>query len=160
RRAPAVPFLPAAMHGRPVIAVAACYAGAIEAGGRGLRPLRAVGPPPLQPVAPQPHPAPPAQFDAAGPHRGRPYSTAWGLPALGDDVAEVLVAHATAATSPLSYCVIFQLGGAIGRVGEDETAYSRRGMGHDVNINAVWTPDDPAPARHVRWARDFWSALE
>ena len=66
----------------------------------------------------------------------------------------------SAATSPLSYCIIFQLGGAVSRVGEDETAYSHRSLGHNVNINAVWTPHDSAPERHIRWAQDFSSALE
>jgi FAD/FMN-containing dehydrogenase len=160
RRAPAVPFLPAAMHGLPVIAVTACYAGSIEEGERVLRPLRMFGSPMLDLIAPKPYLAHQAMFDATVPHGWHYYWKSWELPALDDDVAEALVAHASAATSPLSYCVIFQLGGAIGRVGEHETAYARRGMGHNVNINAVWTPDDPSPARHVRWARDFWSALE
>jgi hypothetical protein len=29
-----------------------------------------------------------------------------------------------------------------------------------VNINAVWTEDDPVGERHVAWARDFFSALQ
>jgi FAD/FMN-containing dehydrogenase len=29
-----------------------------------------------------------------------------------------------------------------------------------VNVNAVWTEDDPEPERHVGWARDFFSALQ
>ena len=160
RRAPAVPFLPAAMHGMPVIAVSACYAGPIEEGERVLRPLRLFGSPLIDLIAPKPYLAHQAMFDATVPHGWHYYWKSWEVPALDDDVAEVLIAHASAVTSPLSYCIIFQLGGAIGRVGEDATAYGRRGMGHNVNINAVWTPDDPSPARHVRWARDFWSALE
>jgi FAD/FMN-containing dehydrogenase len=29
-----------------------------------------------------------------------------------------------------------------------------------VNINAVWTEDDPEPERHIAWARDFFDALQ
>ena len=29
-----------------------------------------------------------------------------------------------------------------------------------MNINAVWTEDDPEGERHVAWARDFFSALQ
>ena len=29
-----------------------------------------------------------------------------------------------------------------------------------ISRYAVWTPADPSPERHVRWAREFWSALE
>jgi FAD/FMN-containing dehydrogenase len=65
-------------------------------------------------------------------------------------------------TSPRSdEIVLIDLSGATdGRVGEQETAYAHRDMGLNVNINAVWTPGDPSPGRHVDWAREFWSALE
>jgi hypothetical protein len=29
-----------------------------------------------------------------------------------------------------------------------------------VNINAVWTPEDPDAERHIRWARDYFAALQ
>jgi hypothetical protein len=29
-----------------------------------------------------------------------------------------------------------------------------------VNINAVWTEDDPEPERHIAWARDFFDAMQ
>ena len=29
-----------------------------------------------------------------------------------------------------------------------------------MNINAVWTEDDPEGERHVAWARDFFSAMQ
>jgi hypothetical protein len=160
RRAPAVPFLPPAMHGLPVIVVTACYSGSIEEGERVLRPLRTFDSPLVDLIAPKPYLTHQAMFDATVPHGWHYYWKSWELPMLGDDVAEVLVGHAAAATSPLSYCIIFQLGGAVGRVGEDQTAYGRRSIAHNVNINAVWTPDDATPARHIDWARDFWSALE
>jgi FAD/FMN-containing dehydrogenase len=160
RRAPTAPFLPEAVHGTPVIAVNVCYAGSIDAGERLLRPLRTFGSPLVDLIAPKPYLAHQAMFDATVPHGWHYYWKSWEAPALDDDVAEILVAHAAAVTSPLSYCIIFQLGGAIGRVDEAATAYGRRDMGYNININAVWTPADPAPAQHVGWARDFWSALE
>ena len=43
---------------------------------------------------------------------------------------------------------------------EDETAFSQRHAAHNVNINAVWTEDDPEGERHVAWARDFFSAMQ
>jgi FAD/FMN-containing dehydrogenase len=160
RRAPALPFLPEAIHGMPVIAVTVCYAGPIAEGEQVLRPLRTFGPPLVDLIAPKPYATLQGLFDATVPHGWHYYWKSWDLPALSDDVIDVLMAHASAATSPLSYCIIFQLGGAVSRVGEDETAYSHRSLGHNVNINAVWTPHDSAPERHIRWAQDFSSALE
>ena len=45
-------------------------------------------------------------------------------------------------------------------MGEDETAFSQRDAAHNVNINAVWTEDDPEGERHVAWARDFFAAMQ
>jgi Berberine and berberine like len=52
------------------------------------------------------------------------------------------------------------LGGALGRVAEGETAFSQRGAAHNVNINAVWTEDDPEADRHIGWARGFFDAMQ
>ena len=51
------------------------------------------------------------------------------------------------------------LGGAIARVGEEESAYSNRNAVHNINIIAAWEPDDPEAERHVEWVCDFWSAM-
>jgi FAD/FMN-containing dehydrogenase len=82
------------------------------------------------------------------------------LPPLTDEAIHTLVEHASALTSPKSYCIVFQLGGALNRVGAEEAAYSQRNAAHNVNINAVWTGDDPEPERHIAWARDFFDAMQ
>ena len=82
------------------------------------------------------------------------------LPPLTDDAIDTLVEHGSALTSPKSYCIVFQLGGALTRVGAEDTAYSQRDAAHNVNINAVWTEDDPEPERHIAWARDFFDAMQ
>jgi FAD/FMN-containing dehydrogenase len=45
-------------------------------------------------------------------------------------------------------------------VGEDETAFSQRDAAHNVNINAVWTEEDPNAERHIAWARDFFNTMQ
>jgi hypothetical protein len=72
------------------------------------------------------------------------------LPALTNDAIDALVEHSSAPTSPKSYAIVFQLGGALARVGEDETAFSQRDAAHNVNINAVWTEEDPDMRRGPR----------
>src|SRR5215217_5260955 len=42
---PPVPFLPAEMHGVPVVAIAVCYAGSLEEGEKVLQPIREFGSP-------------------------------------------------------------------------------------------------------------------
>lgn len=63
-------------------------------------------------------------------------------------------------TSPRSYTLLFQLGGALGRVPEDATAYPQRDAAFNVNVNAVWLPGDEGREKHIRWTRDFFAALE
>jgi hypothetical protein len=95
-------------------------------------------------------------LDATVPHGWHYYWKSWDLPKLTDHTIDVLVEHTWALTSPLSYCIVFQLGGAVARVSEDETAYSHRDLGFNLNINAVWTADDLDSEKHIRWARAFW----
>jgi hypothetical protein len=99
-------------------------------------------------------------FDPAVPHGWHRYWKSVELPPLTDDAIDTLVEHSSAFTSPRSYCIVFQLGGALGRVGEDATAFSQRDATHNVNINAVWTEEHPDAERHIAWARDFFDAMQ
>ena len=55
----------------------------------------------------------------------------------------------------------FQLGGAMSRVGEMETAFSGRSPAFDVNINGVWLPEGAEGASdHVAWVRSLFGELE
>jgi FAD/FMN-containing dehydrogenase len=158
--APPLPFLPEEVHGSPIVMVGACYAGSPDEGAEVVRPLKQFGRPIVDLLAPQPYTALQSMFDPLVPHGWHRYWKSVELPPLTDDAIDTLVERAAATTSPKSYTIVFQLGGALARVGEDETAYGQRDAAHNVNINAVWTEDDPGGDRHVAWARDFFSALQ
>ena len=54
--------------------------------------------------------------------------------------------------------VIRTLGGAVDRVGEDESAYPHRGARYNLSVDAAWT--DPAfDAAAIGWARSAWDAM-
>jgi FAD/FMN-containing dehydrogenase len=160
RRAPSLPLIPVELHGRPVAIVVVCYAGPVGEGEAALRPLRAVGSPLLDAIEARPYTELQALFDATVPHGWHYYWKSAELPLLGDDAIDTLVERAAAQTSPLSYCITFHLGGAVGRVAEDETAFSQRDATYNVNINGVWIDGDPEPERHVEWTRQFHAALK
>jgi FAD/FMN-containing dehydrogenase len=160
RQAPPLPILPPDLHGRPVVAIITCWAGDPEEGERALQPLRRFGTPLIDLIAPRPYVELQSLFNPAVPHGWHYYWKSWELPPLTDQAIDALVAQAAAITSPRSYIIVFQLGGAMTRVGEDDMAFGQRGEGHDVNINAVWLEDDPDPDRHTAWARDTYAALE
>ncbi len=160
RIAPPLPFLPRDVHGKPIVMVGACYAGPPQDGIEVVRPLKEFGTPIVDLLEPKPYTALQSMFDASVPHGWHYYWKSAEVPPLTDEAIDTLVEHASALTSPKSYCIVFQLGGAIGQVGPEETAYSQRDAAHNVNINAVWTEDDPEPERHIAWAREFFEAMQ
>jgi FAD/FMN-containing dehydrogenase len=155
-----LPFLPAEVHGKPIVMVGACYAGPPQEGIDVVRPLKEFGSPIVDLLEPKPYLALQSMFDPFVPHGWHRYWKSVELPPLTDEAIDTLVEHASAQTSPKSYCIVFQLGGALARVEEGETAFSQRDAAYNVNINAVWTEDDPEGERHVAWAREFFSALQ
>ena len=159
RRAPAVPFLPAELHGRPVVGIANCWIGDLDDGERFLEPLRRFGAPLIDLVTRKPWLAHQSMFDVTVPHGWHYYWKSTELPRLDDDMIDVIVSNSLKITSPLSYSVIFHLGGAVAAVPEDATAYSHRSVAHNININGVWLPDDPGAAEHTQWARRFFDEL-
>ncbi len=156
RKAPPAPWLPQHVHGRPVVMVAACYAGPIEEGERVLRPLRTFGQPLVDIIRPIPYSTHQGFFDASVPHGWHYYWKSHYLPALGDDAIETLAAHAWRMRSPRSYTIMFHLGGAIGRLSEDESAFSGRAAQHALNINGVWA--DPQGPDDTQWVREEFAA--
>jgi hypothetical protein len=160
RRAPSLPLLPPEVHGRPVVMIGVCYAGPIEEGEVVLRPLRTFGSPLVDAIGAKPYTTLQGLFDPTVPHGWHYYWKTAELPPLSDAAIETLVEHVAMQTSPLSYCITFQLGGAVSRVGEEETPFSQRDAAHNVKITAVWTADDTESERHIEWARRFHDALE
>jgi FAD/FMN-containing dehydrogenase len=160
RVAPPLPFLPQHVHGKPIVMIGSCYAGSPQDGSEVVRPLKEFGRPIIDLLEPRSYQALQSMFDPSAPHGWHYHWKSVELPPLTDDAIDTLVERAAALTSPRSYCIVFQLGGALNRVGAEETAYSQRSAAHNVNINAIWTADDPEPNRHIAWARDFFAALQ
>jgi len=158
RFAPALEIIPERLHGVPVATIVCCYAGADAAEGeRLLEPVRRLGAPLLDLVTVKPYSAHQATFDATVPHGLHYYWKSHYLDELGDGAIDAVVDHAWSHRSPRSYTIMFQLGGAVRRVPEDATAFSGRGAGYALNINAVALDADEC-ARQTDWARGLWEA--
>ncbi len=157
RRAPPLSMLPERVHGKPIVSIGVCYAGAIEDGARMVAPLRAFGSPLADLIQPMAYTTLQGLFDPTVPHGLLYYWKSHFLAGLSDRAVDALVSHAWRDDSPMSYAILFQLGGRVSRIGEDETAYSTRGAPYALNINAVWS--DPREAdSHIRWTREYWEA--
>jgi FAD binding domain/Berberine and berberine like len=159
RRAPALDFVPAELHGKHVVSIVCCYAGPIEKGEEVVRPLKEFGSPVLDLCEPKPYLAHQAMFDPSFPHGWHYYFRACDVAELTDEVIDITVDHSLRIQSPLTAFPIWQLGGAVARVGDADTAFNGRGAGHTFNITgATETADGFDEERD--WVRGFWSALE
>jgi FAD/FMN-containing dehydrogenase len=158
RLAPPLPGVPPDLVGRPVIAVVACWAGDVDDGERFLRPLRAFGTPALDLFAPKPFLAHQQMFDPSF-QRGRCYYVrSCDVAGLDDAVIDVMADYGSRITSPVSSIALWQLGGAVGRVADEDTAYSGRGAGFTFNINGNSLTTDGFEEQK-EWARGYWTAL-
>ena len=159
---PPLPVIPEDLHWRPAIAVACCYAGAVEDGERAVRALRRLGTPLVDLLSPTPYAAFQGALDDTVPHGWHYYWKATNLAGLTDDAIAVIADHAYAASSPRSYAAMFHMGGAVARVPHDATAYAGRDVAHNIIIDAVWLPDESGEhaAAETAWARRFLHALQ
>ncbi|GAC1325333.1 MAG: FAD-binding oxidoreductase [Chloroflexota bacterium] len=157
--APPAPFVPPEFHGAPVAAMLVCHLGSPEDAEKDIAPLRAFGPPALDMVGPIPYVAIQQIPDAGASWGFQVYTKSAQLTGLDDDAIDVLVAHAAEMTSPLSVVVLPAMGGAVSRVGVNDTAFNHRHSPYHITIFSLWT--DPVEAqRHIDWTRRFAEALQ
>ena len=159
RKAPPLDFVPPELHGKLVVAVACCYAGPVDEGMKVVRPLKAFGPPVLDLCEPKPYLAHQAMFDPSFPHGRWYYMRACDVAELTNDIIDITVEHSMQIRSALTTFPIWQMGGAVARVGEDHTAFNGRRAGHTFNITAVSETAEGFDEER-EWCRNFWSALK
>src|SRR6266516_672079 len=159
RKAPALPFVPDELHGKPVVMVICCYAGPVEEGEKVVRPMKEFGAPIIDLCVPKPYLAHQAMFDPSFPHHRWYYFKSCDVAELTDDVIDITVDHSQRIESPFTAFPIWQMGGAVSHRREDDSAFSGRNAGFTYNIGACTETADGFD-RERQWVRDFWSALE
>ena len=159
RIAPPAPFLPTAVHGKPVVGIGVCYAGSVQDAEPVVRPLKEFGSPLVDLVAPKPFIAHQTMLDAASPSGRRYYWKSAYFTDLNDEACATLVQHASQLSSPMTAVLLFQLGGAIQQVDEHASAAGNRDAAYVLNIQSAW--EDPGETdRHIAWTRAFWRDME
>lgn len=159
RRMLPLSFVPPELHGEHVLSIACCYAGPVEEGEEVVRPLREFGNPVLDACKAKPYLAHQGMFDAAFEHGWWYYFRSCDVAELSDDVIDVMVEHGSRIVSPITSIALWQMGGALARVGDSETAFNGRDAGFTFNINGNSKTADGFEAER-EWARGYWSALE
>ena len=158
RMAPPAPFLPTAIHGQPVVIIAACHAGSVEEGERVVAPLRRFGEPLADLIVRTQYTSHQAMLDASVPHGLGYYWKSEYLPPLTDAALATLTEHAWRLATPQCYTALFHLGGAVGREDAEGSAFEDRRATHAMTIDGVWS-DPAASGACIDWARSFWDAV-
>ncbi|NKX56195.1 FAD-binding oxidoreductase [Arthrobacter mobilis] len=159
RRVPDLPVIPRDLVGRHVIVVVACHLGPVDDAERVMRPLKSFGRPLLDLCQPKPYLVHQSMFDPGFPHGWWYYFRTCDIAALTDDVIGVMAEQGRRIVSPITSVGLWQMGGAVARVGEDETAFHGRGAGFTFNINGNSYSAEGFDAER-EWARDYWTALQ
>ena len=157
RKAPPLPFLPAAVHGQEVVIFALVWSGAVEEGERAVAPVLAFGEPIAAALGAQPYAAFQTAFDPLLTPGGRNYWKSANFATLGDAAIDGLVAAASQLPGPECEIFVAQLGGAMSRVEAAATPFVGRDVRFIMNVHGRWADrrDDDAVRR---WARRSFEA--
>ncbi|MEF8817409.1 MAG: FAD-binding oxidoreductase [Salinibacter sp.] len=157
---PDVEAFPAEARGENTFIVAAMHAGPPDEGERVLQPLRELGTPLVDLSGPMPYRAVQTLFDPFFPEGERHYYfKSRDLASLDDEVIDAIIDGAMDRPVPTILIAIWHYGGAMSRVGADETAFGSRDAPYLFSVDATW--DDPADSeRVIEWSRAFLDYME
>jgi FAD/FMN-containing dehydrogenase len=160
-QAPPAEFIPPHLHGKPVLGLFVLYIGQPEEGGAVVAPLKELGSPAVDLVAPMPYTAFQAMIDPFAPrgmlnyHRGIHLS---GLPDEAIDAYVDLGTEIALVSSPTTQSILFRHGGAVSQITDDATAAGHRDAAYMAHPIAAWL--DPAQTQlHLDWVRRFSEAM-
>jgi hypothetical protein len=156
--APPLPFVPEDMHFKPAVGFVLCYSGPVDEGRKVIAPLLDLGPH-GQMIEPLPYTVMQTIQDDLAPPGRRSYWKSGYLKGLTDEVIDAATSTAAKVPSPFSLAEIVRWGGAVARVGNDETAFGNRQAPFLFNIVSMWenASDDDA---NIGWTREYFAALE
>ncbi len=144
--------------GIPAVVIIVGYSGPIEKGEEILRSLREFGPPLMDEVGPMPYTALQSIGETANPSGMRNYWKTSYLKKLSDDAINTMIEHFATVPHPLTHVVIENLGGAVSRVPQDQTAVDYRDAQYNFLNVGMWS-DAAEDEKSIRWVRELWSAM-
>jgi FAD/FMN-containing dehydrogenase len=156
--APPVPFLPVEVHGKPIVAVLGLWSGRPEDGDAATRPFRTLAPVVTDLFGPMPYTAMQTMLDPLYPRGMWNYFRSAFFDDLDEATTDALVEVYAAVPNPMSELHIHHLGGAVGRVPAEGTAFGTRNREYLFNVVARSADPDGYPDA-VKWARRATDAL-
>jgi FAD/FMN-containing dehydrogenase len=155
--APPLPVIPEEWHGKKVAVLVAVSTGPIEEGEGLVQELRAIGEPIADLIHPMPYLMIQGLLDPLWPKGIQAYFKATNLARLDDELIDSFCKLHLDTPGPQCEIHVHQMGGAVARIGEAETAFSERSMPFLLNVVTGWQDED-ATDDHVAWARSVVEA--
>ncbi len=145
--------------GPPVVAFIPCYNGDLQAGEEAIAPLRALGEPMIDTVAPMPYSAMQQLLEAGIlPNLQNYWKSGLGIE-ISDGAIEVLADFLPRVPSPMTVIAFVDFHGASRRVSSTATANPFRDASYELVMLGMW--EDPADAdQNITWLRELFSAVE
>jgi FAD/FMN-containing dehydrogenase len=158
RFAPPAPWLPAEVHGQPIVAIFICHTGAVEEGERLVAPLKAFGSPVGDIIQRRSYVSQQSLLDATQPKGRRYYWKSEYLPKVEPEALTTAIAHAQHMPSPHSAILLFPVEGALNRLPEDHSPVGNRDAAFVLAVASSWE-NLAGDELNIEWARAAWRDL-
>ena len=135
------------------------YHGDAQQGEQVVGTLRSFGTPIMDQVGVVPYTAVQSIAENFNPKGLRNYWKTSYLAQATDEAIDTMVEHHLRVPSPFTHQVLYSFGGAMARVGPDETAVSHRDAKHSFIMIGMWQ-DAARDAEQIAYVREVWSAME
>jgi FAD/FMN-containing dehydrogenase len=156
--APPAPYVPQERVGELALSILVCWTGSLEEGEQALAPLRALATPIADVVNPMPYPLI-YQFTA---HQAAPHAVSirsMFARELSDDLIDAAMTALEQSTWPFYVVQLRGLGGAVARVGQDETAFAHRDARYMMTLLGLWMDPADDGSAHKAWVESLWQAI-
>ncbi len=155
-KAPPMPFLPEAAHGKVVIFGMIVHVGGGQAGERAVAPFRELAEPLADMVKEMPYPG--IYMEEEGDYHPIASDRTMFLDRVDEDVAATMLDRIGSSDAMMAAAQFRVLGGAMARVPADATAFAHRASKIMVNVAALFENVEDRP-RYEGWVQEFADVL-
>jgi hypothetical protein len=159
RPAPPAPWLPKERHGTPIVTLLACHTGNPDEGEKAVAPIKSFGKPIGDVLIRRTYVQMQSLLDATQPKGRRYYWKSEYLPRIEPALSDQVIEHAARIRSPHSAIALFQMGGALNRLGADHSPVGNRDARYLLTITGSWERPDDDHA-NIDWVRQAWSDMK
>jgi FAD/FMN-containing dehydrogenase len=136
-----------------------CYSGPRNQAGKWVEPIRRAGTPVFDSIGTTDYVALQKSSDVSDPRaRGAYIKSGFTTGITGEAIDDMLRGFEPHPVRAMAVAFA-HIGGAVGRVPADATAFAHRYAQHDLLAVLDW-PVDIDPTEHVAWLKDYWGTLE